>query len=481
MASTTAGALPIKFQEHMQLTNAGVNVANIGFSTLTMESDKFICIREKVGETAQVVIIDLNDVSNPIRRPITADSAIMHPTSKVIALKASRTLQIFNIEMKSKMKAYNMTEDCLFWKWISVNTIGIVTETAVYHWSMEGDSQPVKIFDRHATLQGCQIINYRCDHSMNWFLLIGILAQENRVAGRMQLYSVERKVSQPIEGHAACFTQFKVDGNKDLSTLFSFSVRGPAGGKLHVIEVGTPQTGNQPYSKKAVDVFYPAEAQNDFPVAMQASKKYNVFYLITKYGYIHIYDVDTATCLFMNRISAETIFVTAPHDPSSGIIGVNRKGQVLSVTIDEENLVPYVTNTLNNQELAYKMASRSNLPGADQLFINRFNTLFQQGNYSEAAKVAASAPRGILRTPQAIQRFTQVPTVPGQTSPLLQYFGILLDQGKLNKYESIELCKPVIQQGKKQLLEKWLKEEKLEVSGLFFWSEFLILNILLNL
>jgi clathrin heavy chain len=166
----------------------------------------------------------------------------------------------------------------------------------------------------------------------------------------------------------------------------------------------------------------------------------------------------------MNRISADTIFVTAPHDPTSGIIGVNRKGQVLSVAIDEDNIVQHVNNNLNNAELAYKMASRNNLPGADQLFINRFNTLFQQGNYSEAAKVAASAPRGILRTPQVIQRFTQVPTNPGSTSPLLQYFSILLDQGKLNKYESIELCKPVIQQGKKQLLEKWLKEEKLEAS-----------------
>jgi len=53
-----------------------------------------------------------------------------------------------------------------------------------------------------------------------------------------------------------------------------------------------------------------------------------------------------------------------------------------------------------------------------------------------------------------------VPTQPGQTSPLLQYFGILLDQGKLNKYESLELCRPVLQQGRKQLIEKWLKEEK---------------------
>ncbi len=68
--------------------------------------------------------------------------------------------------------------------------------------------------------------------------------------------------------------------------------------------------------------------------------------------------------------------------------------------------------------------------------------------------------QGILRTPQTIQRFQQVPAQPGQTSPLLQYFGILLDQGQLNKYESLELCRPVLQQGRKQLLEKWLKEDK---------------------
>ena len=68
------------------------------------------------------------------RRPISADSAIMNPASKVIALKAGKTLQIFNIEMKSKMKAHNMTDDVIFWKWISLNTIALVTETTVYHW-----------------------------------------------------------------------------------------------------------------------------------------------------------------------------------------------------------------------------------------------------------------------------------------------------------------------------------------------------------
>ena len=70
---------------------------------------------------------------------------------------AQKTLQIFNIEMKSKMKAHTMTDDVIFWKWISENMIALVTETTVYHWSMEGDSQPTKIFDRHSSLSGCQV------------------------------------------------------------------------------------------------------------------------------------------------------------------------------------------------------------------------------------------------------------------------------------------------------------------------------------
>uniref|UniRef100_A0AAQ4PSW1 Clathrin heavy chain n=1 Tax=Gasterosteus aculeatus aculeatus TaxID=481459 RepID=A0AAQ4PSW1_GASAC len=459
-----AQILPIRFQEHLQLQNMGVNPANIGFSYLTMESDKFICIREKVGDQNQVVIVDMSDPTNPIRRPISADSAIMNPTSKVIALKAAKTLQIFNIEMKSKVKAHTMTEEVMFWKWISVNTVALVTDTAVYHWSMEGDSQPAKVFDRHASLLGCQIINYRTDEQQKWLLLIGISAQQNRVVGAMQLYSVDRKVSQPIEGHAAAFGEFRVEGNLKASTLFCFAVRSQAGGKLHIIEVGQPATGNQPFAKKAVDVFFPPEAQTDFPVAMQIGNKHGVIYLITKYGYIHLYDLESGVCIYMNRISAETIFVTAPHEATSGIIGVNKKGQVLSVCVEEENLVNYATNVLQNPDLALRMAVRSNLAGAEEIFARKFNTLFAQGSYSEATKVAASAPKGVLRTAETIRKFQSVPAQPGQASPLLQYFGILLDQGQLNKFESLELCRPVLQQGRKQLLEKWLKEDKLECS-----------------
>lgn len=104
-------------------------------------------------------------------------------------------LQIFNIEMKTKIKAHTMTEEVrssppslgtrldsgwvqvLFWKWINVKTVALVTEGAAYHWSMEGEGGPVKVFDRHSTLAGCQIINYRADAEAKWLLLIGIAAK----------------------------------------------------------------------------------------------------------------------------------------------------------------------------------------------------------------------------------------------------------------------------------------------------------------
>lgn len=63
-------------------------------------------------------------------------------------------------------------------------------------------------------------------------LHVNYVLQQNRVVGAMQLYSVDRKVSQPIEGHAASFAQFKIEGNAEESTLFCFAVRGQTGGKV---------------------------------------------------------------------------------------------------------------------------------------------------------------------------------------------------------------------------------------------------------
>ncbi|KAG6807693.1 hypothetical protein H0H92_006678, partial [Tricholoma furcatifolium] len=229
-ALTTIMALdtskPIAFCEHIQLPSLGVQPASICFQTLTLESDHFICVREEVNGQKQVVIIDLADANNVLRRPISADSAIMHPRQKI----------------------------------------------------------------------------------------------------------------------------------------------------LHVVEIDHTAP-DPPFVKKAVDVYFPPEASNDFPVAMQVSKKHGIVYIVTKYGFIRLYDPESGACVYMNRISGETIFVTAEHEATNGIIGVNKKGQVLTVNVDEQTIIPYILHTLNNTDLAFKLASRGNLPGADDLYVQHQDSM----------------------------------------------------------------------------------------------------------
>lgn len=463
-----------------QLPTIGVQQQFISFTNVTMESEKFICVRETASQGASqnsLVIVDMDTPMQPLRRPISADSALMNPTSKIIALKASvqgtsqEHLQVFNIELKAKVKSYQMNEQVVFWKWISQHTLGIVTATAVYHWSIEGSSEPTKIFERTANLNGTQIISYKTDPTMKWCVLIGIAPgapeRPQLVKGFMQLYSVDQQRSQALEAHAASFATVRVPGNVEASTVIAFASKTIADGqivsKIHVIELGAQQ-GRAPFQKQQKDLFFPPDFQDDFPVSMLVSDKYGLIYVVTKLGLLFVYDLATATAIYRSRISPDPVFLAVDAPSNGGFYAINRRGQVLLATVNEQTMVPFIAQQLQNLELALAVARRGNLPGAESLTTQNFERLFSMGRFKEAAELAAESPQAALRTKATIERFKSVPPQPGQTSPLLQYFGILLTKGRLNEFETVELGKLVLQQNKKQLLDNWFKEEKLTSS-----------------
>ena len=60
-----------------------------------MQSDKYICVREKgrgsTNSSQEVVIVNLADPHSILRNPTAAESAIMNPSSCVIALRGKTT------------------------------------------------------------------------------------------------------------------------------------------------------------------------------------------------------------------------------------------------------------------------------------------------------------------------------------------------------------------------------------------------------
>jgi len=96
--------------------------------------------------------------------------------------------------------------------------------------------------------------------------------------------------------------------------------------------------GRPSFTKKQADLFFPPDFANDFPVAMQISHKYSLIYVITKLGLLFVYDLETATAVYRNRISPDPIFLTAEASSVGGFYAINRRGQVLLATLNEAKL-----------------------------------------------------------------------------------------------------------------------------------------------
>jgi len=460
---------PVEVAELGNLAAAGIQAGSLSFSTTTLEGDNFACVREKNAQgQMELVMVDLKAGLRATRRPMAADSAIINPERQVIALKAGAILQIFDLEKRAKLKSVQISETVVFWKWVSANTIGIVTETAVYHWYLSDKAEPAKVFDRHNSLAPTQIMNYRADRHEQWLALIGIAATPSQtVAGHMQLYSVARKQSQVLEAHAASFATINLAGHEtSLLAFVSKPSTGEGAAKLHIIEVGTERKAeNAPrFAKKSLDFAFPSGFERDFPVALVASSKHATIFVLTKMGMLHIYELTTGTCLCMKRVTESTVFASCAERASGGMLGINRAGQVLSIKLAEAKVIPYVMARAGDPSLAAKIAASSGLPGADGYFLNRFLEFFNAGRYREAAIVAAESPASALRNAETIARFKRVPEEEGQPPALLVYFQALLERGKLNKLESVELSQQVIALGRVQMVDKWLSADKLEAS-----------------
>ncbi|KAL5997907.1 hypothetical protein ACLOJK_008841 [Asimina triloba] len=215
------------------------------------------------------------------------------------------------------------------------------------------------------------------------------------------------------------------------------------------------------FTKKQADLFFPPDFADDFPVSMQISHKYSLIFMITKLGLLFVFDLETASAIYRNQISPDPIFLTAEVSSLGGFYAINRRGQVLLATVNEAAILPYVSGQLNNWELAITLANRRNLPGAENLVVQRFHELLAQMKYMEAAELAAES-QGILCKPDTVAKFQSIPVQPDHTHPLLHYFGRLLSNGKLNAFDSLELSRFLVCHNKMNVLESWLAEDKLE-------------------
>jgi len=162
-----------------------------------------------------------------------------------------------------------------------------------------------------------------------------------------------------LQGHNGLFAVIKLPGRDvEQAQLLAFEDKRPnQPAKLVVIEVGREKTAPGGVFRVTPQLIpVPADAPNDFPVIMKMSRKQELLYMVSKMGYLYLFDLHSGKFICRVSISTDTIFLAVEHSASGGILGITaRKGQVLHVALDEANLVHYIVAQLGDRQLAIEV------------------------------------------------------------------------------------------------------------------------------
>ena len=466
--------LPVQMKEITNLLQHGFDASLIKHGTLTFESDKYICAKEVDPQgNANVIVCDVTkNFEFSKRKMLKAEGVMMHPTRNVMAVRAkndqnSLMIQVYDLDAKSKLKDLTVNYDVTFWTWINNSIIGLVSPSSVFLLSIDDMNSPAKkVFDRQGALANSNVFVMRLKASDNlqWFTLSGISASQNAqgqkmVVGFIQLFNTQQNASQPIEGFCPCFGNVKCLDDTPCN-LLSFVDKKANNNQYKIIV-----SDISPVKRVKVSADVAMTADNDFPVLMDFVENYGVLFLATNSGNLYVYEVSKGVLIFRCKISEDSLLFSAKNTNTNGMIYINKSGKVLNVDVDRNNFIPFVMNFCKGvngiMELVTRMAGRYNLPGAENIFMQAFQTFMQQGNFVEAAKIARDTPGDTLRNINTINTFKNLQ---GNPQPILIYFQTMMEKGKLNKIESVEMSRPLVAQNRTDLLNKWFNENKFTCS-----------------
>ncbi len=126
-------------------------------------------------------------------------------------------------------------EMAIWWKVLGLVTINSIYILNVFDGQVNG--RPVKLTDRHASLQQCQIIDFTANENLDWLAVVGIYqTEQSTIGGKIQLFNKTRNVSQPIDGHACQFSKILLDGNTEKNQVFVIANNDD----LKIIEISNP-------------------------------------------------------------------------------------------------------------------------------------------------------------------------------------------------------------------------------------------------
>ncbi|KRY12640.1 Clathrin heavy chain 2 [Trichinella patagoniensis] len=452
---------PIKIQIFGKHKNLGIDASKIDCSTVSLQSDKYVCFREQTDRFTHIYVVYGEKYSAVCRlKNLTScEFAVMNPSLQLIAILDDENLEVWDLQTETPKRYFDTTNHpIIFYKWIDINSILILThQRMLISWNIE-NYEVKHIFQLKNSFSNCDISDILIDNRCEWFLIISPRIRNSmKLSSMMLLYNVHQQKTEVYSAVTACFLHFKPNANAKPCTLLCFVGRDSFYGWM--IHIENLSKHGCSFVKKAISFSFSQRRRDDFPVAMQANDKYGILFVITSHGYLHVFDVNDSICLYEGMFTSfPVVLLTAYKD--SGIVCVNEMGCIVTAVIDEEEIISCLSISLKNKSAVMKFARRCNLPGAEGLFSWEFWDLCNNGEYYRAAELAAIIHMDTLATARIIEYLHSVKLGKKEPNPVFLYFKRRLENGPLNIMESFKLCKLLLQRERKNFIRNLMKDDK---------------------
>ena len=244
----------------------------------------------------------------------------------------------------------------------------------------------------------------------------------------------------------------------------AFASRTSSEVKIQIVEIDHPDELDV-FTKRVVDISPAAMMDNDFPINILFDHNCNCLIVYTKFGQVFIIEPQTAKCILSEKFSDSPLYLVCPSQNRSNHFVLSRNGDLMKCSADGKALIklclgkgPYYFSC------ASQVAVNMSLDAQKEVYRNHFDELKNSGKHLEALQLISKAGKSFLRSFEYMSMIKEFPQV-NNTSALLEYFALILQEGSLNEAESIELAQLALKKNKLELLRKWSADGKIHFSS----------------
>lgn len=477
-------ASALSINELFTLRDAQVPEGSCSPEHLTVSSSSGICVCLATGEAANLTVVNTANPQATKTFPIQAQYAIQHRKNpNIVVLRTPTLLQTLDVSTMTPYGRFDFPNPIGvdYWSWATDEKLALVCPDAVYFWNcMTGEFSPgfARDVSLTSTYSNSRITDLVVSSDADWVAITALgTDQANHTQGMIQLYCFSRAYTRMLSGQCVTFVDWQLDATKPKTTLLAYAHK-PTGSQEITINImePAPQVGSDGvsisgFTTKAVQATVSAALVGvDHPLFLRGKEKYGFLYMFSKQGNVTLVDIYSGLLIYQGPISGEMVFAVGTcyeggtFSDTHDFIGITTDGRCYGIGVDKVNLVNYIMTKRSQPDVAYAIALRTGIRGADSLFQQKLDGYISQYQWNEAAELIKIAPAGILRTKATIDRFLAGAafTAPGAPAPIMIYLTRMLENdGKLIiEEESMELAKFLIHTSNISTLESYIKEKR---------------------